>query len=90
MHDIDFGDVLSTPAPVAASVATKTPQKKNLSRYIFFLWEISRKKESDYTARRTVVPKSIALLGGLPPPTLQILSMNFILRITYVHTTLYP
>ena len=23
MHDIDFGDVLSTPAPVAASVATK-------------------------------------------------------------------
>ena len=28
MHDIDFGDVLSTPAPVAASVATKKTHKK--------------------------------------------------------------
>ena len=36
MHDIDFGDVLSTPAPVAASVATKNPQQYRGSKVYMF------------------------------------------------------
>ena len=72
MHDIDFGDVLSTLAPVAASVATKTPQKKKaLQIYLFSLGDFKEKRIGLLSSENGVIKVYRSAGGGVPPPTLQ-------------------